>query len=330
MDPLLNLATKGEVDRISSARFVREALVTQGEDMVIILAPQFDPELFPETGPGTAEDIASRFAAQLQESTPRRLIDKSIDWLNRIEGNLLAKSRAYRTLKVSRLSANRNLRRTSEKVASAVIGVRDQVFSVYGEEVAIDLGFARVTPTGPGAVLENALHLEERLSNVPELPEPAPGRLAVDFNAVLGALSPVIRELERAMAGYQTALRQSQSAFSRRLRATETFDPQLGYLAGTAKNLFELAGMPRIAEAVRPSPRRRGVIQAVDDGAEPGGGGGGEDTSGEPLAVTVTNGAQPNPQAAANGGTQNGGTQETLSDDSFVVTAKPAEEPAEE
>jgi len=327
MDSLLNLATKGEVDRIKSARFVREALVTQGEEMVIILAPQFDPELFPESGPGTAEDVASRFAAQLQESTPRRLIDKSIEWLNRIEDTLLAKGRAFRTLKVSRLSANRNLRRTSEKVASAVIGVRDQVFSVYGEEVAIDLGFARVTPIGPADVLENALHLEERLGNVAELPEPAPGRLAIDFNAVLGALSPVLRELERTMAGYQTVLRQSQLAFSRKLRATETFDQQLGYLAGTTKNLFELAGMPREAELVRPSLRRRGVIQAVDGGVEPGGGEdtGGEGTAGEPLAATVTNGPQPRPRAVANRG-----IQETLSDDSIVVTAVSAEAPAEE
>lgn len=325
MDPTLNLATKGEVDRIKSVRFVREALITQGDEMVMILAPQFDPELFPEPGTGGAvENIAGRFAAQLQESTPRRLIDKTIEWLDRIESRLVAKGRAFRTHKVQRLSANRKLRRAAQKAASAMIGVRDQVFSVYGEEVAIDLGFARITPTAPGDVLENSLHLEDRLLNGPELPEPAPGLLPIDLKAVAGAFAPVVRELERAMAEYQKTLRLSQSAFSRKLRAIKAFDKDIGYLSGTAVNLFELAGMTREAELVRPSPRRRGVVQAVEDGSLPSDG---EDPTGEandePLVVEVTNGPQPGPQAVAN-------RPSAPSDDSVVVTAPSAEAPSEE
>lgn len=323
MDPLLNLATKAEVDRVNSARSVREALATQGDDMVLILAPQFDPELFPEPGTEGAEEITASFAARLQESTPRRIIDKSIVWLDRLESDVVTKGRAYRTLKVKRLSANRNLRRASEKVASAMIGIRDQVFSVYGEETAIDLGFARVTPTGPGDVLENSLHLEDRLSDLLELPEPAPGRLAIDFDSVVAALSPVIRELERVMAQYQTILRQSQSALFRKHRAIRAFDKDFRYLSGTAENLFELAGLPREAELVRPSSRRRGVTQVVAGETDPPGDDdtGGEDTPVEPVAAT--NGPAPEAGVTAE-------VQETLSDDSFVATAASAEAPAEE
>ncbi len=332
MDPLLNLATKAEVDRIKSARSVREALATQGDALVIVLAPKFDPELFPEPGTGTTADIAWRFAAQLQASTPRRLIDRSIDWLDRIEAKVVTRGRAYRTLKVSRLSANRNLRRVAEKAATAVIGVRDQVFSVYGEEVAVDLGFARVTPTAPGDVLENCLHLEGRLSNPPELPEPGPGRLPIGLKALLGALAPLFRELERAMAEYRKILRESQTALFGKRRAIKAFDMDFRYLSGTAENMFELAGMPEEAQLVRPSTRRRGVTQAVN--GEQGDPPTGDDTTGDDVtgqaitAEATTAEATTGPQTEAQAISDEG--QETLSDDSFVVTAVSAEEPAEE
>lgn len=328
MDKSLNLATRAEVDRVKSVQSVRTALQRHGDDMVIILAPQFDPELFAEPGAGKPEDVAKKFAVQVKDSTPRRLVDKSIAWLDRIEDDLLSRGRPYRTLKVFRLTASQELRRVAAKVVTAVSGVRDEVFAVYGEEAGVKLGFARITPTAPGDVMENSLHLEERLSHRLKLPEPAPGRLPIDLDAQLRALSVLFRELKRAIAEYQDLLRDSQQALIRRNRAIPVFDRTFRRLAGTVENLFELAGMPEEARLVRPASRRPGLTQAIADAQDlPSGTDdtGGDDTGGDETGGDDTGGPQPVAQLS---GSPEG--PETPSDGSSVATAASTEAPAEE
>ncbi len=111
-----------------------------------ILAFQFDPQLF--SGEKSEAEIVAKVAAEVMDSTPRRMADQTIAWLSRIHEELLGTGRRYRTLKVERIAANRGLRRTAAKTRTAVAGVRDHVFSVYGPEFEV----SRVPCTGGSAV----------------------------------------------------------------------------------------------------------------------------------------------------------------------------------
>lgn len=310
-DPKLNLATKAEVDRDRSARSVLGALRTHGNDLVAVLAPRFDPDLFPGSGAETEARLAAR--AAVEDSTPRRMVDRTISLLSRIHDEMLETGRHHRTMKVERLAAKRRLRRIRDKVRTALFGVRDQFFSTYGEEFSVDLGFSRITPRAPGELLENVLHLEKRLGTPPEdFPEPAPGRMAIDLGEQLRLLAPLFDELKAAVETYETVLRNSQTAFINKIDAIKAFDKDFTWLAGTAESMFQLARMPLQAELVRPSRRRTGVTQVVSGETVPTG----DETDGEDPTGDEPAGDEPNsPDPAASDE-----VQETPSDGEPAVT----------
>jgi hypothetical protein len=251
-DPNQNLALKGENDRLSSATAVLSTLRTYGTKLILKLSSEPAPGSLPVTT-GSGDPRVAGMVSWMTSRTAsiRDLIQET--------------GRALRVSKGRRTAATRRLDRGAERVRKAVIGIRDQFFSTYGEEVALDLGFSRSTPEIGVSLLEHITYLYERvLHPVGELPEPTAGRFAIDLGGVPVLLKPLMDELQLLVDESEDQRRQTQDATVQKNDAIAVYDRDFGGLASSIQGMFRMAGMPLQARFVRPV-RRRGVTVVLGD-----------------------------------------------------------------
>ena len=155
----------------------------------------------------------------------------------------------------------------NERIRTAITGIRDQFFSIYGVSASLDLGFTVTIPETGTALLEHITYLYERLSNpLIALPEPAPGRLPIDLAAQLLLIKPFIDELRLLVDTHEDQKRKTNDATVQKDDAVTIYDRDFSGLAASTQGMFRMAKMPRQARFVRPI-RRRGVT--VVAGEEP-------------------------------------------------------------
>lgn len=251
-DPKENLALIAENKRLASTTSVLSALRSYG--------PKLVSNLNGKLRRGREELVAAA------AGTPQAMVDWYELLVSQIHSEMIDAGRDLRTAKSVAANARRNLGRTVRKIRTAYAGVRDQFFSVYGEEEALKLGFSRHTPRNAVVLQEHIEYLLLRLDQVTEMPEPRFGRLPVDLPAQRTVLQPAVLELAEAIQAKNHRQRQLQDAVVVKDEAIGKYDKDFLPLAHGTEALFQIAGMDRQAATVRPV-QRRGVT--VVEGEEP-------------------------------------------------------------
>ena len=251
-NPKRNLALKAENDRLESATAVLSSLRTHGEKLIRILSAES----------GNAESLVATVDPRIES-----MVSWLIERVTYIRDALQNGGRALRTSKSWRVVTSRRLGDGTEKIQTAIAGIADQFFSIYGVAASLDLGFSLTVPETGTALLEHVTYLYERLSNpLIALPEPAPGRLPVDVAAQLSLIKPFIAELQALVDTHEDQKRKTNDATVQKDDAVGLYDRDFSGLAASSQGMFRMAKMPRQARFVRPI-RRRGVT--VVAGQEP-------------------------------------------------------------
>ncbi len=146
---------------------------------------------------------------------------------------------------------------------------RNAFVSLYGEELARQVGFETVTEREPAGIMFQVRRAVEGLIDGRVDPgEPVAG-IRVDPAPYGRALLPKLRELEAAVR--QVDLDDHSTAGRLRLKnlATEKHDEVYGPAATLLVAAFQLAGLPELAEWVKPVERRRPGDRPLADAEDP-------------------------------------------------------------
>ncbi len=160
-------------------------------------------------------------------------------------------------------------RRIRDKAAKAlspyVAGLRDTLKGACGPEVAEEIGFAPRTPVQPAELHEQAQHLTTRLDE-PSLALP-PVRfqgVTIDPVSLVEEMRPLVQDLGQALEDVGRAERNIDAMKIAKDEALDAFNRTFLWVAQSAESLFKMAGLPAVAQRVRPSSRRQGLTDEVE------------------------------------------------------------------
>ncbi len=151
-----------------------------------------------------------------------------------------------------------------------VIGIRDIVDDVYGEDVSRQLGFARQTPRAAEMLAEQVAHLVVRLGTADsEILEPRFGATPLDLSRHVARLTRAYKRLQLMLAEVESKERDTEHAKVDRDAMLETFDRTCIDVSRMIESLFRMAGFDKLADRVRPPVSGTAVVPVSDDDDEP-------------------------------------------------------------
>lgn len=239
-------------DRLRAATFVAQAARTHAERATEGLTMTLGGEV-------AAPALFTALVALLDEQA-RRLEAAETAWREELADD--AAPRAARDAAV-------------EALVAAAVQARAVLVAVYGETVAARCGLQGATPRDGASLVPVAEALLKRFGEATAGVAPRLG-LVLDPKAVLDPVRAALAAYLAAAADVVREAREAEAALMDRDRALGAYDEAFRHVAGTLTHLFALAGLPELAERVRPSVRRPGrtAVPAPgddegDDPAEP-------------------------------------------------------------
>lgn len=175
-------------------------------------------------------------------------------------------------------AAPREARDTSTaELVTLTVGIRSAVDTVYGQAGLKALGLDGRTPTDSKAILEHARNLGQRLGD-PKLVWPKPLRSGVKLQPEvwIAELKAPVARLEAARKDVAREEREAQATGDTKAKAMSAHDAIFSRGAGFVSAALSLIGEDDLADRTRPSTRRSGTTEAVEEAT------GGDDGGGEP------------------------------------------------
>ena len=244
----VNRPSKSLMQRLASSRVVLWALATHGPRLAEIFNGPLGRML-----PKGLNEFFEQHVAQLQEvlTTARDVV--------------VASDRALRDQKSLTTSYRKARDAAFSELSPYVAGVRDTFKGACGPGVVEELGFALRSPEQPAELHEQADHLVTRLS-VPDLEIPAIRFRGVNLDppSVVEEMRPLVERLGLTLQDVARGERESEAMKIAKDEALDAYDRTFLWVARSAESLFKLAGLPEIAQRVRPSSRRPGVTDEVE------------------------------------------------------------------
>jgi hypothetical protein len=171
---------------------------------------------------------------------------------------------------------------------------RDVTGGAYGLELMESTGLGGRIPTQTDALLVYARNVVEKLPSLALNPS-ASSFVQIDIGAAFNVLTGRTEELDAALTGVATDLRETQMVQSQRSQVEERWRRHYAVVADIIEGLLRLAGFDHLADRVRPTRRRRAGLTEPDDGV-------GDGLEPQPPAGDVSGGdlspAGPGPVAA--------------------------------
>ncbi len=249
MIPLnVNLPLKTVTDRIQSCKTVLGALDAFGDRLVGELCGSFDPLL--------ADGQVTPFETQLELFKKKLTLDLDA---------VVSSARAYRDQRARETLFRGRRDKQVTEVNSDVVGLRRAFTGIYSEEKLAEFGFARRTPQQPGELVEQATHLVTHLDD-PDLD--LSGARFDQFKVDVPELArKLVGSVEKLQIAIDEVVREERRAEAMKLakdEALEKYNRSFLWIARTLESLFQLAGLEEVAKRIRPSSRRAGVTEKVE------------------------------------------------------------------
>ena len=166
-------------------------------------------------------------------------------------------------------AAPREARDTSAaELVSLTVGIRSAVDAVYGQAGLKALGLDGRTPTDSKAILEHARNLSKRLGD-PKLAWPKALRSGVKLQPEvwIAELKEPVARLEAARKDVAREEREAQATGDAKAKAMSAHDAIFSRGAGFVSAALSLIGEDDLADRTRPSTRRAGTTEAVEEAA---------------------------------------------------------------
>jgi hypothetical protein len=230
-------------DRQRAATIVTQAALTH--------ADQVGARLDQELAPASSADATGNIAALI-----RRLgqtLKASID-------ELVAADRVHESEKADDVEVRQELDEAIDGVYREVVDFRAVLEGVGGTAATAQAGLAGATPREPIALGRLAHALHDRL---PALTGVTSMRRGVTFDAMAYAepLKEALSRLERAQQALRREERELEATLMAKNRVMSAHDTRFLTIARTLESLFRLAGFEELANRVRPSARRPGLVE---------------------------------------------------------------------
>jgi hypothetical protein len=234
-------------DRERAAAIVIQATVTHADQV----GAQLDQQLAP-LPPGGGDDNTAALIRRLGQT-----LQVSID-------GLVAADRAHELEKADDPGVRQELEDSVEAVYREVVDFRAGLEAATGTAGTTSAGLVGATPHEPVALARLGQALVGRL---PELASVPATRRGVAFDA-MSYSTPLSTALDR-MALAQQAVRREQRELEVTMvaknRVMAAHDACFLNIARTLESLFRLAGFQELADRVRPSTRRPGLVENDPD-----------------------------------------------------------------
>lgn len=150
-----------------------------------------------------------------------------------------------------------------------VADIHGVVERVYGPEVLVELGIAEKTPVDPKVVLETGKRLADCLADPKFVwPEPRRKGISVDSSVWLAELQVSISALDASLKAVSDEVREAQTTGNAKTKAMAENDDVFMRTATFLSAAFVLTNEDGLAARVRPSRRRPGTVEAVEEPVE--------------------------------------------------------------
>ncbi len=146
-----------------------------------------------------------------------------------------------------------------------LVSLREMITGAYGGAVTAKL-FSGATPEDPVTLSRYAGDLEEKLGAV-KFPASRIKGAKLDPGELASGLRDKRAALDGALKAVQREVREAQATLHTKTDAITAYDGTFSGVATTLSGLLTLAGKPELADKVRPSLRRAGVV--AETGEEP-------------------------------------------------------------
>ncbi len=244
----VNLPSRMLMQRLVSCRVVLWALLTHGPRLAEIFNGPLGKSL-----PAGLQEFLEQLVTQLREV------------LTAARDLLIERDRSLRDQKSLTTHHRRTRDAAFKQLSPAVAGIRDIIRGAYGPQVPEELGFALRTPVQPAELHEQAEHLTTRLDEPSQkLPAVRFNGVAIDPTILVAEMQPLVEQLGQALEDVGREERQTDAMKIAKDEALQAYDRTFSWVAGSAESLFRLASLPEVAKRVRPSTRRSGVTDEVE------------------------------------------------------------------
>ncbi|MEE8507947.1 MAG: hypothetical protein V3T07_02685 [Myxococcota bacterium] len=241
--------------RKKSSEFVEAAITTQGADIGASLAGRLSTSL--EEGE-EVPDIPLFFTL-----IGRRMGDFRSAMVDTAQAHAdeLANDDAFREMRDQAMSS----------LTGDYVAIRTTFYQAFGPELALAIGFETNVVREPAAL---ELQVDRLVSNLSapglELPEPRFAGVALSPPALVEVFQPNLDKLKAARAALDREVRKSDKTLVVKNQAVEAYDREFLILSRCLEAAFVLGGEPDLAKRVRPSLRRPGRRQEVENGEPEG------------------------------------------------------------
>ncbi len=196
-----------------------------------------------------AATLVGKLETWLTEDTGR-LLGAWID-----ERTTLAEKKAFYTVRMEAVKEGRIV----------LMELRNSVDDNYGAEVAKGLGFGGRTPIQPCVLAERLRGFYEIMSGPGfAFPRPRPDGVALEPTYCASLLDAALEWLDDASNDYEKATGAFERARMARILATVEYNETFKNVVAVTRSICRLLGLDALAQRLRPSTRRPGVLASVE------------------------------------------------------------------
>lgn len=156
---------------------------------------------------------------------------------------------------------------TAQVLSNELVDLREVFVGLYGEKGAAPF-FAGSTPRDAVVLARFAGEVIEHLQKKPLPPSRVAGA-SVDKLALAQSLEALKSTLEQKIAAVALEVKEAQATLDAKNAAMDAYDRVFARTVATLAELFKLAGKPDLAAKVRPSRKSPGVLEEVEEAAQP-------------------------------------------------------------
>jgi len=235
------MPSKSVLQRLRSSRIVVEAARVHGPTIAADIRSRLPED---DQGAAGAEALCASLAAVLEASTTA--MDQA--------------DAAHEAELADDASPRRTRDEASEALAAALVDLRSAVGLLYGPAVAGTLGFDGATPRDPTAVATLARRVLERLPELSGATPLTPG-LTFDPAPLRDTITTELDLLDPALQQVARESREAEHTLVAKQATIAEYDATFRAVATSLEGLFTLAGATELADRVRPSRRRPGLVE---------------------------------------------------------------------
>lgn len=237
------MSSKQVTDRQKSADAVVAIGLAQADDIGAALAPLLAPLL---------EQAESLPDIPLVIRLLARLLDKS--------KQLMIQADHTHTMELGDDPAVRDARdAAAEKLIDALVNLRYALSGVYGQEIASQV-MKNATPRDPVVLMRHTDEVMESLSAA-ALPAPKFAGTSLDKQNVIATLTQKKSDLGSRLEAVTQEVKEAQISLDAKNKAIAIYDERFAPIAGLFERALQLSGKPELAQKVKPSIRKAGVVE---------------------------------------------------------------------